>query len=128
MNLVAVSFESNRIYLSSPGAQSMYSDYLAPTSASLSYTKYFQYTCIRLCHLCMFDRAYYRSSILSMSLCIVSIKKPREQGCIYILQEVFGWFLYSSMCMIPVHMFSCKKRRYSQVSVCMVNHYKCLRL
>lgn len=33
------------------------------------------YMYIRLCHLFMFDQAYYRSSILSMSLCIVSFLK-----------------------------------------------------
>lgn len=117
MNLVAVSFESNRIYLSCPGAHSMYSDYLAPTSASLSYAKYFQYTCIRLCHLCMFDRAYYRSSILSMSLCIVSIKKTQRTR-LHIYTTGSFWLVFVFIKVYDTGTcFLVKKKIFSSISV-----------
>lgn len=80
------------------------------------------YMYIRLCHLFMFDRAYYRSSILSMSLCIVSLKKTDNKGA-FILREIFCLFLYSSKC--KIHVFFVKRKMFS-ISMCMVYHYKCV--
>lgn len=75
------------------------------------------YMYIRLCHLFMFDQAYYRSSILSMSLCIVSfLKKIGQQGCIY---RVYYGKLFVCFCIHQSvrYMFFCKKEDVLNINV-----------
>lgn len=84
------------------------------------------YMYIRLCHLFMFDQAYYRSSILSMSLCIVSFFLKNWTTRVHlpgILREIICLFLYSSKC--KIHVFFVKRKMFS-ISMCMVYHYKCV--
>lgn len=72
------------------------------------------YMYLRLCHLFMLDQAYYRSSILSMSLCIVSFFFKMDNKGAFILREIFCLFLYSSSVR---YMFFCKKEDVLNINV-----------
>lgn len=72
------------------------------------------YMYIRICHLFMFDQAYYRSSILSMSLCIVSLKKNWTTRVHLYYGKFFVCFcIHQSV----RYMFFCKKEDVRNINV-----------